>query len=158
MRKAINELSELVRYIVNNLNGNYVVITADHGFLFTETPPAETDKSKLEDKPAGTVIAKKRYLLGHNLPDVDEAWHGQTEVTAKAEGDMEFWIPKAANRFHFTGSARFIHGGAMLQEIVVPVVTVRHVKGKGRAGNGDQAGCRAGAWREPSDHDAEIPL
>ena len=31
---------------------------------------------------------------------------------------MEFWIPKAAQRFHFTGGARFIHGGAMLQEIV----------------------------------------
>ena len=27
--------------------------------------PAETDKSKLEEKPDGTVLAKKRYLLGH---------------------------------------------------------------------------------------------
>ncbi|MCJ7685739.1 MAG: hypothetical protein MUO68_15770, partial [Desulfobacteraceae bacterium] len=46
------------------------------------------------------------------------------------DGDMEFWIPKGANRFHFMGGARFVHGGAMLQEIVVPVVTVRHIKGK----------------------------
>ena len=44
---------------------------------------------------------------------------------------MEFWVPRAANRFHFTGGARFIHGGAMLQEIVVPVITVKHVQGKG---------------------------
>ena len=43
---------------------------------------------------------------------------------------MEFWIPKGANRFHFVGGARFVHGGAMPQEIVVPVITVRHVKGK----------------------------
>ena len=43
---------------------------------------------------------------------------------------MEFWIPKGANRFHFGGGARFIHGGAMPQEIVVPVVTVRHVRGR----------------------------
>ena len=43
---------------------------------------------------------------------------------------MEFWLPKAANRFHFTGGARFIHGGTMLQEVMVPVVTVRHIKGK----------------------------
>ena len=41
---------------------------------------------------------------------------------------MEFWIPKGANRFHFTGGARFVHGGAMLQEIVVPVITVRHIR------------------------------
>lgn len=130
VRKTIGKLADLVRYIVNNLNGNYVVVTADHGFLFTETAPNETDKSKLADKPSGTVKAKKRYLLGHGLPDYEEAWHGKTAVTAKATGDMEFWIPKGANRFHFTGGARFIHGGAMLQEIVVPVITVKHVKSK----------------------------
>ena len=43
---------------------------------------------------------------------------------------MEFWIPKGANLFHFVGGARFVHGGAMPQEIVVPVVTVKHVRGK----------------------------
>ena len=107
-----------------------VFITADHGFLFTETPPAETAKSKLEEKPAGTVKAKKRYLLGHSLPNHDAAWHGKTATTSGAEGGMEFWIPKGANRFHFGGGARFIHGGAMPQEIVVPVITVKHVRGR----------------------------
>ncbi len=51
-------------------------------------------------------------------------------VTAGADGDMEFWIPKGANLFHFVGGARFVHGGAMPQEIVVPVLTVKHVRGK----------------------------
>jgi uncharacterized protein (TIGR02687 family) len=130
VRRAVNELAALVGYLVNNLNAGLVFITADHGFLFTETPPAETAKSKLEEKPEGTVKAKKRYLLGHNLPNHDAAWHGKTATTAGAEGGMEFWIPKGANRFHFGGGARFIHGGAMPQEIVVPVITVRHVRGK----------------------------
>ena len=132
VRKAINEIADLVKFIINSLNGNYIVVTADHGFLFSETPPTETHKSKLEDKPAGTILAKKRYLLGRKLPNVDEAYHGHTKESAKAEGDMEFWLPKAANLFHFAGGARFIHGGTMLQEIVVPVITVRHVKGKGK--------------------------
>lgn len=130
-RKAIQELTDTVRYVVNNLNGNYVVITADHGFLFTVSAPSEPDKSKLEDKPPGTVVAKKRYLLGRDLPAHENAWRGETSVTAKAEGGMEFWIPKGANRFHFTGGARFVHGGAMPQEIVVPVINVKHVKDKG---------------------------
>ncbi len=121
VRKAINELASVVAYIVNNLNGNHIVITADHGFFFTETAPGEPEKSSLPDKPLGTVKAKKRYLLGHKLPDQDGVWHGSTATTADAEGGMEFWIPRGANRFHFTGGARFVHGGAMLQEIVVPV-------------------------------------
>ena len=43
---------------------------------------------------------------------------------------MEFWVPKGANRFHFSGGAKFFHGGAMLQEIVVPVITIKHLKDK----------------------------
>ena len=85
-RKTIQEISQLVRYVVNNLNGNYVVITADHGFLFTETAPNEPEKSKLDHKPNGTVIAKKRYLLGYDLPAHDHVWRGETAVTAKAAG------------------------------------------------------------------------
>ena len=130
VRRAIDELAAMVGYIVNNLNGNHVVVTADHGFLFTETARVETDKSKLNEKPDSTILAKKRYLLGPNLPDHDAAWHGKLSVTAGADGNMEFWIPKGANLFHFVGGARFVHGGAMPQEIVVPVVTVKHVRGK----------------------------
>lgn len=130
VRRAIDELAAIVGYIVNNLNGHHIVVTADHGFLFTETARVETDKSKLKEKPDSTILAKKRYLLGPNLPDSDSVWHGKLSVTAGAEGDMEFWIPKGANLFHFVGGARFAHGGAMPQEIVVPVVTVKHVRGK----------------------------
>lgn len=43
---------------------------------------------------------------------------------------MEFWLPKGMNRFHFVGGAKFFHGGAMLQEIVVPVITIRELWGK----------------------------
>ncbi len=133
VRKAINEIASLVTLIINNLNGSQVLITADHGFLFQESSPEPTDRSALEDKPHGTVKAKKRYLLGHHLPEDDCVWHGSTATTANAEGDMEFWIPKGVNRFHFSGGARFIHGGAMLQEVVVPIIEVKSVRGKAAA-------------------------
>ena len=129
--KAIQELADLIRYVVNNLNANYMVITADHGFLFTETAPSDPDRSKLEDKPDRTVIAKKRYLLGYDLPQHEQVWRSNTSVTAKTEDGMQLWIPKGNNRFHFTGGARFVHGGAMLQEIVVPVIRVKHARDKG---------------------------
>ncbi|MBM4320878.1 MAG: BREX-1 system phosphatase PglZ type A, partial [Deltaproteobacteria bacterium] len=130
VRQAIDELAALVVHIVNNLNGYYIIVTADHGFLFAETSPGEPDKSKLEEKPPGTLLSKKRYLLGRQLPGHPSVFHGKTDVTAGATGDMEFWIPKGTNRFHFSGGARFVHGGAMPQEIVVPVLTVKYVRGK----------------------------
>jgi uncharacterized protein (TIGR02687 family) len=130
VRTTIDEIGNLVTKIINNLNGNYIAITADHGFLFQETAPTETDKNAIADKPAGTVIYKKRYLIGRNLPDNEKAYHGSTATTAGAVGDMEFWVPKGANRFHFVGGSRFIHGGAMLQEVMVPLVKVVQMKGK----------------------------
>ena len=130
VRRAIDELAALVGHIVNNLNGHHILVTADHGFLFSEAARVETDKSKLDEKPDSTVLAKKRYLLGPRLPDHAAVWHGKLSITAGAEGDMEFWIPKGTNLFHFAGGARYFHGGAMPQEIVVPVVTVKHIRGK----------------------------
>lgn len=132
VRQAIKDISSLTSFIINNLNGSNVVITADHGFLFQEKIPGDADKSGLTEKPAGTLKAKKRYLLGTNLGDGPKVWHGNTKTTAKTDGTLEFWIPMGANRFHFSGGARYIHGGAMLQEIVVPVVTVKELTGKAR--------------------------
>lgn len=128
VRKTINELTSLVQFIIDNLNGNHVLITADHGFLFSESPLSETDKSKLSMKPEGTVVSKKRYLLGESLGSYGDVLHGRTHNTAGTDDTMEFWIPKGVNRFHFAGGARFVHGGAMPQEIVVPVITVKHFK------------------------------
>ncbi len=122
VRRAIDELAALVNFVVNSLSGTHVLVTADHGFLFTETGRVETDKSKLSEKPSTAVLTKKRYVIGPDLYDCDVAWRGQLSATAKADGGMQFWIPRGANLFHFVGGARFVHGGAMPQEIVVPVV------------------------------------
>jgi len=127
---AIEELSALVRYVINVLNGSHLFITADHGFLFQEKPLSETDKSELSKKPENAFLAKKRFILGHGLKKHAKAWHGFTKDTAGTDDETEFWVPKGNNRFHFVGGAQFVHGGAMLQEIVVPLVTVRELEGK----------------------------
>ena len=128
--RAVNTLSKLTKRVVTTLDASFVVITADHGFIYTDSKAESPDKSQIRDQPLGTVISKKRYLLGRALPKPQNAWRGHTRVTAGASGDMQFWIPKGSSRFHFSGGARFIHGGAMLQEIVVPVIKVRQQQEK----------------------------
>ena len=132
--ECISELEELVQYCINKLNAAKVWVTADHGFLYQHEALDDTDKSKLSHKPKGAVVVKKRYVLGYELGTVSEAHHGTTHATAVAEGGMEFWVPRAANRFHFAGGARFVHGGAMPQEVVVPLVEVTNVRGKQKEG------------------------
>lgn len=127
---AIEELTELTRKILMHFNTSTVIVTADHGFLFQQSKLEAADRTALVDKPGSAFKSKKRYVLGHTLPEAKDVWQGSTKHTAGTESDTRFWIPKGANRFHFVGGARFVHGGAMPQEIVVPVLTVNQLRGE----------------------------
>ncbi|MBF0124377.1 MAG: BREX-1 system phosphatase PglZ type A [Magnetococcales bacterium] len=130
VRETINELTTLVSKMINDLNATNILVTSDHGFLFQMEPPSETDKNALANKPPGTILSKKRYLLGRDLPVDAMAIRGSTNDTAGTTNGLDFWVPKGASRFHFVGGARFVHGGATLQEIVVPIIKIQQVKGK----------------------------
>jgi hypothetical protein len=107
-------------------------VTADHGFLFQQSKLEQADRTSITDKPAGALKSKKRYVIGHELgtpATAQDVWSGSTRDTAGTDSDTDFWIPRGANRFHFVGGARFVHGGAMPQEVVVPVITVKQLRG-----------------------------
>jgi uncharacterized protein (TIGR02687 family) len=129
-REAVDELKDLVIRIVNRLNGSRVIITADHGFLFQQKALEKSNKTELTANPSGAVITKKRYILGHNLPALDKCWKGQVSGCIDSDSTMEFLLPKGVQRFHFVGGAKFTHGGAMLQEICVPVLEIRELQKK----------------------------
>ncbi|HLM60664.1 MAG TPA: BREX-1 system phosphatase PglZ type A, partial [Pyrinomonadaceae bacterium] len=129
-RQAISELRAAVGYIFNSLNGSQIFITADHGFLFQENAPETIDRSALEVKSGSVLKRKKRYVINPTLSAQENAWHGRIKNTAGIAGEMEFLIPKGANRFHFAGGARFVHGGAMPQEICVPVIAIKKLRGR----------------------------
>ena len=127
-RTALEEISDLIGRIINRLNGSQVLVTADHGFLFQQKALDKPDKTDLSIKPNGAIEAKKRYIIGENLPSNEAYWKGKVADTAGALGDTEFMVPKGAQRFHFVGGAKFVHGGAMLQEICVPVVHIKELQ------------------------------
>jgi uncharacterized protein (TIGR02687 family) len=126
--QAIRELQELVSFIMNNLNGSTIFVTADHGFLYQESALEDADRAKVEEDMPGMIKPKKRYILGRGMWPMAGAWAGNTSITAgtePGEGSVDFLVPKGAGRFHFVGGARFVHGSAMPQEIVVPVIVVK---------------------------------
>ena len=127
---CIAELSDLAKFCINRLSASTVWITADHGFLYQSTPPGETDRSVLEMKPEEAFRTKKRYVLGRDLGETSQAHHGSVATTANATGEVEFWVPRSTSLFHFTGGARFVHGGAMPQEVMVPLVRVAGLRGE----------------------------
>lgn len=130
VRQTLDELYALVSFIINSLNGTRIIITADHGFIYQEKAPETIDKSTLEINYENAVKTHKRFILGKNLGQQHNAISGNTTTTSNTDTEMEFLLPKGTNRYNFVGGARFFHGGAMLQEVVIPVITVTEMKGK----------------------------
>jgi len=132
VRDAVDEVCNIVSFVVNNLSARYVFITADHGFVYTDARPGETERNRgtLSDK--DFIILKKRYSLGKNIPALDYVHQGTVSNTAgvTALEDVQFVIPKGMSLFYFTGGSRYFHGGLSLQEVVVPVITVEQIRGK----------------------------
>ena len=120
---ALDELVKLVR-AVTNANATNIVVTADHGFLYQDT--ALADAFYLSTKPQGDdlVATNRRYVLGRGLKD-DPAFRKFKPEQLGLSSDLEVQIPKSIHRLKLPGAgSRFVHGGASLQEVVVPVLTV----------------------------------
>jgi len=120
---ALHDIVDLVKK-ASNANATNIFVTADHGFLFQNHDLA--DAFFLSTKPQGDDIkaVNKRYVLGQGLK-ADPAFATFSSRQVGLDGDLEVQIPKSIHRLRLAGGgARFVHGGAALQEIVVPVLTV----------------------------------
>lgn len=121
--ETLRELLLLVKKWTN-ANATNILITADHGFLYQDIPLEQA--YYLSEKPQGDAVTKvnRRYVLGRSLKPSPSF---MTFVSAQAGlvGDLDIQIPKSILRIPQPGAGtRYVHGGASLQEIVVPVVTV----------------------------------
>ena len=125
--EAVEEtLEELIRLIkkLTGANANNLLVTADHGFIFQNRPIDESDFSGVEPEGDQIFFRDRRFILGMGLKEKP----GLRKFESKAldlSGDMEVQIPKSINRLRLKGSgSRYVHGGASLQEVVIPVIKI----------------------------------
>ena len=127
--QSVQELKRLIEYIHTCLNGNRILLTADHGFVFQMGDLDITDKSAWDS--SGCVMeSKKRYVIGTDLPDQTNTWKIPLSAVLGSQCKGQVVVPKGFQRFHFAGGAKFVHGGPLLPEIVVPVLKLMGLKGK----------------------------
>ena len=120
---AVEDLTKLVRKLTT-ANFSNILITADHGFIYQHRALDETDFS-VADPTGGEILAtNRRFVLGRNL----NATAGMKKFRPDElglKGDIEVLIPNSINRLRKKGAgSRFVHGGATLQEVVIPVIRV----------------------------------
>lgn len=90
-----------------------VIALADHGFFHWQPD----DHEIVDDMPAGDVLWKhRRAMVGHNLS------HPSAVHMEILQSDLEVVVPRSTSAFRTYGALGFFHGGATLQEMIIPVV------------------------------------
>jgi len=97
------------------------VVAADHGHLFA----SEREESMRIDAPGGeTIELHRRCWIGRG----GKTPAGCVRVAASTLGyasDLDFVFPRGCGVFRAGGDLAFHHGAGSLQEILIPVLTVR---------------------------------
>jgi uncharacterized protein (TIGR02687 family) len=124
--RTFEDLLRLVKKLAA-YNASNVLITADHGFIYQNRELEESDFLKT-DVSGEVHYRDRRFLLGKNLAGTDAV-----KVFSASElglvGDVHAAIPKGIQRLRLSGSgSRFVHGGATLQEVIVPVISINKKK------------------------------
>lgn len=124
--KAISELKNLVRIIVNEFSGTNIIITADHGFLYTYSPLTEDDKVDKTSFNSMDVDYGRRHAIMQKGATPD---YLMPVKFLDGTTDYDGFAPRESIRIKMNGGGlNFVHGGISLQEMVVPVIEYRYLR------------------------------
>lgn len=122
---AFNEIITLVNKLVNRVSAASIIVTADHGYLYKRNAMEETDKIsgvKLDDGEDS-----RRFILTPNTNEVEGTVAFSMDYLLGEGSNKNVITPRGTSRFKVQGAgANYVHGGAMLQEIVVPVIKFKN--------------------------------
>ena len=123
VKTSLEELEKIIKRASDGASN--IIVTADHGFIYQSHALAESDYSTADATGQGVTKKDRRFVVGRGL----KAHPGLRKMSA-AElglgGDLEFQIAKSINRLRLSGSgSRYVHGGASLQEVVLPIVKIK---------------------------------
>lgn len=117
---AIREIKGLIRIIVNDFGATNIIVTADHGFLYTYESLKENDKVDKTSFGGKDVEYGRRYAIMQKGAQPDYLLPIRF---LKGKTELEAFAPRESIRIKMSGGMlNFVHGGISLQEMVVPVI------------------------------------
>lgn len=128
-RNTINDLVEGIKFLVNTLTASNIIITADHGFIYQRESLEGYDKLDTKDI-SEILVSNKRYIYTKNNEIKEGTLSINMNYIFKNE-NIRALIPKENFRFKLAGGGiNYVHGGASLQEIVIPVIKYKNIRNK----------------------------
>lgn len=124
--QAVNGIKNLARIIVNDFGGTNILVTADHGFLYTYSPLKEDNKTNKTTLNEQDVEVDRRYLITRKGA---QPKHLMPVRFLDGATDYEAFTPRESVRIRKKGGGlNYVHGGISLQEMVVPVLEFQFLR------------------------------
>lgn len=124
---AVRELVQLMNLLVNERKASSVLITSDHGFLYSRMALDAYDKADRELISGEILEYKRRYAIVRGLK-MDERLIAH-EMTDLGRSDLTAVFPRGCMRFRLQGGdEKYFHGGLSLQEWMIPVLCYQNKK------------------------------
>ncbi|HHQ4154487.1 BREX-1 system phosphatase PglZ type A [Clostridium perfringens] len=125
VEQALEDIMWLRDKITGWLGGVNIFVTADHGFLYQRSLLEAS--SKIEKENLDAIDRNRRSIITKEEKDIDGLFRFKLDYLSKENEGIYTYIPKSDIRFKTQGAgANYVHGGATLQEIIVPVVFYKH--------------------------------
>ena len=117
---AVAELEKFIKLLHSSYNVANVLITADHGFLYTDKKIVDKDLEKIE---IDSLISHNRYFVTEKPYEKELGYTIPLRNTTAFNDDLYVTVPFSVNRYRKAGVGhQFVHGGASLQELLVPLI------------------------------------
>lgn len=122
---AIDDIVALVKIATGDLNFTRVVVTADHGFLYTREPLEESGKVSGKDISGAKLRLGRRYAISDDW--MEDALFIKMNMDDVHGGSYVGIVPRECVRIKRPGPGEnYVHGGLSLQECCVPVIQFRN--------------------------------
>jgi hypothetical protein len=121
MDNVIESLARAVRKLAS-LGVERAVIASDHGHLYGA---GDREEAMRIDAPGGAQVELHRRCWVGRGGATPPACVRVAARTLGNDTDLDFVFPRGAGVFKAGGDLAFHHGGPSLQELVIPVITVR---------------------------------
>ena len=118
---TVKEIFGLVQLICRERIASQVVVTADHGFLYTDEPLSTSEHTVAAEIDGDPIVVGRRYAIAEGSARSDVL---MPIALPHAEGKLKGFAPRRCTRIARAGAGEnYVHGGISLQELCVPVLT-----------------------------------
>ena len=108
------------------MNGTNIIITSDHGFLYSYQPLDESDKAEKSFVSGRTLELDRRYIIADGSCTAE---HMLKLPMSHFNSDLVGFTPLDNIRMKKQGGGmNYVHGGISLQESVVPVIEFKNIR------------------------------